>query len=532
MIVFDHRNMKKFIIIIIFFQLVSIVYSNYAESNITIPLYHWAYSYLHQLRLRGYLPELNVIQEPYTRAQVSHALGNLQNLIQQGIIKPFPPDQWLIDFLIKEFEIKGNFFSDSDKLAIQPGIWADELILTEDRETNLSSRLRSGLGFNLRDNLCLYNGILLDQSLWNNADYAGEKWRGFAGYTEQAYLRYTNTYFQLTLGRDFINWGSGKTGRLLLTDNAQPLDLLKIDLTYNAISFIVLAAELDDWMLADSLVKKYHTKKANRFLSAHRLSINFKNKLYIAITEALLYGGPNSSWELKYHNPLLYYHGELLNGGGSDGNGFLYLDFDWYPWRNWEFYGEILVDDLQLEKTVPADLEPNEIGIIFGLQHSDIFGLDGSLVGLEYVRIANRTYNSWLDWEKFVHFKKIIGYPLGNNFERWNLVTNYWLMNGFQAGLQLDYIRQGQGSILDAWDTPWKNYTIGQGYHEPFPYGIVERSFMASLNLRVHLRVNAIMESQVSYQYRDNADHQRGKSEDNWSFLFRLHWNINKDFYY
>jgi hypothetical protein len=344
--------------------------------------------------------------------------------------------------------------------------------------------------------------------------------------------RIPNFEFQLTIGRDFLNWGSGKTGRLLFSDHAQPLDHVAVGFKYKGLQFTLLAAQLDQWRLADSLVRAYGTLKADRYLSAHRLTINFKNKLHLGLTEALLYGGPDANWELKYHNPVLYYHGELLNGGGSDGNGLLYLDWDWYPWRNWEFYGEFLIDDLQLEKTVPGDLEPNEVGTILGIRNSDLLGLKGSLVGLEYVRIANRTYNSPYEWEKFIYFNRPIGYCLGNNFDRWNVMASYWIMKGFQVKLTYDYIRQGEGSILDGWDTPWINYTLAEGYDEPFPYGIVEKSAIISLNLRYHCRFNAMIESQVSYGNIANVGHQSGENKNSWTLFFRLHCDIGRTWFY
>ena len=522
--------MKKIITTIFLIQIAVSCLAVSAENNTTIPVYHWAYPYFHQLRLRGYLTGLNVIQQPYTFSQATNALANLRRQIQQGSLQPTRQDQWMIDLLAKEFQAEA--ISDSGaKLTMRTGVWADERIIHENRETRAYTQLRSQIGVSLGDRFHLYNGILMDQSLRDDPGYVGERWRGFAGYTEQAYLRYTGEYFDLTLGRDFMNWGSGKTGKLLFSNSAQPLDRLEISLKYKGLRFTSFAANLDQWQLSDSLARKHQVGKANRYLSGHRLTLNFRNRFYLGMTEALLYGGPNSTWELKYHNPLLYYHGELLNGGGFNGNGFLYLDFDWYPGRNWELYGEILIDDFQVEKTVPGDLEPDEIGIIFGVQRTDFFGLPGSLLGLEYVRVANRTYNSSFEWEKFVYFNRPLGYYLGNNFDRWNLVATYFPINKLQVGFGFDYIRQGTGSILNPWDTPWESYSVSEGYHEPFPYGQVERSWIANMNLTFHVRTNAIVESEIRYQNIVNEFHQSGSDRHDWSFDFRLHWNIGMNFY-
>ncbi len=523
----------------------------HTQTVATLPTYHWAYDYLHQLRVRGYLTELNALQQPYLERDVLQSLIRLLDQIGQGKISATKQDQWRLDFLLKALQNPKR----STGLIFEPGIWADQSIHSVDEETKFYTQLRSQVGVGLGASLYFYNGIRLDQELLDDPTYTRKEWRGFAGFTEQSYVRFTHipgqanddlpvfqgrritnldhakggcdgAHFSVTIGRDFLNWGAGKTGRLLFSDYAQPLDQIAIDLKYKGLQFTILAAQLEKWGLSDSLAKKYGTRRANRYLSAHRLTINFKRQLYLGLTEALLYGGPDADWQLKYHNPLLYYHGELLNGGGSDGNGLLYLDLDWYPWRNWEFYGEILVDDFQLEKTGPGDLEPNEVGTIIGLRHGDMLGLKGSLVGLEYVRIANRTYNSPFEWEKFSYFNRPIGYLLGNNLDRWNCIVNYWVMKGLQVGFSFDYIRQGKGSILDAWDAPWMNRTLAEGYHEPFPYGVVEKSAVLTLNLKYHFRANALIESQMSYRSLENAGHQSGDTENGWKFFFRLHWDI------
>ena len=66
-------------------------------------------------------------------------------------------------------------------------------MINDNNETKLYTQLRSQVGFQLGKYLYFYNGVLLDQSLLDDSLYVGEKWRGFAAYTEQAYLRYTIT---------------------------------------------------------------------------------------------------------------------------------------------------------------------------------------------------------------------------------------------------------------------------------------------------------------------------------------------------
>lgn len=63
-------------------------------------------------------------------------------------------------------------------------------------------------------------------------------------------------------------------------------------------------------------------------------------------------------------------------------------------------YGQLLIDDLQIEKTRPGDLEPNEIGYLVGGQVADALGLRATTIGVEYTRVANRTCNTAMELEK------------------------------------------------------------------------------------------------------------------------------------
>jgi hypothetical protein len=132
--------MKKILVIIL--ALYSFRAS--AQNQQTIPGYHWAYPYIHQLRVDGYLGELNTIQQPYTVNQIVNSLTNFQKKFEQGIIKPARHEQWLIELLNEEFLHDSALKADSTKLlVIQPGIWADEVVISNNKETKFYNQLRS-----------------------------------------------------------------------------------------------------------------------------------------------------------------------------------------------------------------------------------------------------------------------------------------------------------------------------------------------------------------------------------------------------
>jgi hypothetical protein len=217
---------------------------------------------------------------------------------------------------------------------------------------------------------------------------------------------------------------------------------------------------------------------ANRYLNGHRIGLNIKNKLFFGLSEVVLYGGPDRVWEFGYMNPLGIYYAQNVNQepGVPEANLFYNIDWDLYLFPNWEIYGEFLIDDYQVEKKSPGDLEPNELGLIAGANWSNPLGLAGGLFNFEYVQVRNRTYNiAQNDWNKYLHRNEVIGYSLGNNFYGLGGAFSYWFKPEWNVKLFSSLVKQGEGSVAGEFNDDFLDYTVEEGYSEPFPFGVVER---------------------------------------------------------
>lgn len=79
-----YKNLLILSFLVVFYALLSVP-SSPAQ---TIPTYHWSYDYLEQLKLRGYLNEINFSHRPFIfkdihqdlpKIKPSHFVGNLLN---------------------------------------------------------------------------------------------------------------------------------------------------------------------------------------------------------------------------------------------------------------------------------------------------------------------------------------------------------------------------------------------------------------------------------------------------------------------
>jgi hypothetical protein len=212
---------KKFFILLIFaFDFV------FAQFQETMPTDYWVYKIIEELKLRGYFRGLPQGYKPYSRIEVA------RQILDAKPLNDF--DEKLFKMLEDEFQDEINFLNSNSKndFSFKAGVMLSEYAVRD----NFSSRTfrfrgRSKFAFYFGDKFTLYNNSLADQNLLDDTTYTGNRFRGFfAGYTEQGYLRLNFEPFSIKLGRDYIKWGYGRGGNLLISDYAIPYDVLQIDL--------------------------------------------------------------------------------------------------------------------------------------------------------------------------------------------------------------------------------------------------------------------------------------------------------------
>lgn len=295
-----YKEKVKFILSVVSLITIINLYQLYAGDGESLPSYHWAYRNLRELRLRGFLSELNFSNGPFFVYQIQNSFDQ-NNLEKQAASEQY---RRFYTRLSEEFHTERSIYSPFKKPQIRLGflIWPE--IKREQGGTENFGAYRTYLGWSPNKDIDIVNSVVFDRKFLHDPEYIGNKWRGFAGYTEQAYVRFHKGIFTATFGRDFIRWGTGRDATLLLSDYAHPLDHLQISLEQNFFKYTFIGAQLDPWSLPDSLVKKEYSKRVFRYLVGHRLDLRLYNRLYLGINEMILYGGPGRDIDFAYFNPL------------------------------------------------------------------------------------------------------------------------------------------------------------------------------------------------------------------------------------
>lgn len=473
--------------------------------------HRWIYDHLRSLQLRGYLLDLNPGARPYLRKEIAQSLRELKrqrNLAGSELTQ--------VELRMLE-RLKGEFASEIGSLEKEAeqrwshfygADFRGTLELSEGEPTELWESLWLNAGAKLGQNLCLYGRFLFDRRLAHDASYTGKVWCGLTALTDRAGFCLSYGKLRLEMGRERYVWGLSRIESLVISAEAFPIDQGHLDLKLGPLRFSSFAASLsaERTVPTDGEEQQY----VNRHFSGHRLDLDIGNTLHIGLSETVIYGGPGRPLEFYYLNPLVWYHVAQLNENRDD-NTFFEVDLLIRPFSGGELYGELLIDDYQVEDELPADKEPNHYAYLVGLAAADPLGLNGWEMFGEYLRITNWTYNQSRIWNRYQNRGRPIGNSLGPDGDRWDVGMKFWVHPRLEMTAVYTRLRSGEGSISSDWEEPWLTST--EEYEENFPSGVVEETNKFALETYYYTDSRFQFRLALDLYQIDNYNNQRGESD-------------------
>ncbi|HVH68551.1 MAG TPA: hypothetical protein VM716_11850 [Gemmatimonadales bacterium] len=270
----------------------------------------------------------------------------------------------------------------------------------------------------------------LDTRLKYDPDWFGKKDRVIAGRTAEAYLSAQWKLGEVFFGRLDRNWGPPGIEGLLLSANPYGLDHFAFSVGTATIQLQAMATQLDDRRDSSGVV--------HRFMTQHRVLLT-PGRWGIALWEGSVLSGPSRSFEPWYLNALNLGLLEQFNNGGNV-NSFVGLDVQHRG--DVSVYGQLLLDDIQVDRANPTDKKPPSYAVTAGA--AGALGSGSAAWRVWYTRVTNLTYRNEDNLQvPLYHF---LG--TGRNFDDYDQLT---VTMGLlpRAGLlltpELTYLRQGEG---------------------------------------------------------------------------------------
>ena len=368
---------------------------------------------------------------------------------------------------------------------------------------------------------------------------------------QQAYVQYSNHYVDLTFGRDYLSWGYGNDGSLLVSSTAGAFDMVSAFVKTKLMKFNWFVAQLNQMpeFTPDSnnfqetggpSTSGETPPLANRYFTGSRIEFNIGDKLFIGGYQAATFGGVNAPVDLEDINPVRVIY-ETANNDAKDESvdDFLGVDLSVFWPRGFNFYGEIMIDDWMVDHKVQGDLKPDAYSFDLGARASnilkavDIWGTDANL---QFTMVRNRVYNeyNWVSFEKLMLRNYPIANPFGDDFWNIDLRLSQWLSHDWKLGIEIMHLEHGDQNIYGPYTMPWlidtTKYTLQTGYTEPFPYGVIQETNLLEANITYQPHHDFYTKATVSYSQNRNYQYVAGTNKGILSFLVTVYYDFTKGF--
>lgn len=446
----------------------------------TITPRSWVYPALKTFELRGLVslrPEI-----PYSRHEIEGYVETIRANLDREKIEIGGRERYLLERLTKEFIGTGDRPEDRENkpvFVIREGEWfaaADGAVGGAFRKRADEKKGEAdGLGapqflIGFGEKFTLETDYRVRLAPERGLNRSGEKptprlksFRGLTAEYERALVSADGDKWHLQIGRDYLQWGSGRREGLILSSTARSLDNAGGRFSVKWLTISTYQVLLDPVL--------------PRRLAAHRLTVSLPRGAYVGMSETVVY--TRRSLDGVYLLPLGIYYSNQWNERKDD-NVLFGVDWKVPLRRGLIFYGEFLADDVQYQRDDLAG--PDRLG--FNLSADALFLVAGRELECTagYTRVNIYTYahkdslfTRYVTGNGDSLVNPIIGSALGPDADRWNLRVSYSFHRRATFALEGTAIRRGEGSDGREWHP-------GLDPDPPFPSGKVlkERAIAAS----------------------------------------------------
>jgi len=323
----------------------------------------------------------------------------------------------------------------------------------------------------------------------------------------------------LLVGRDYMKWGPGYQGNLILSDNPPAFDMLKysgtIDLNDLGINFGTLNFT-KFFSLLDPL------EGQNRYFLGQRLEYKPIDLLTLGLSETTIISQDSS---LLFFNPLpfippyyaTWWIAKMFSPQEVNCN--VALDAEINLTQKIKLYGEWMADDFIFFPDVNP--YPNRTGFLAGAYFADPLGSGNTDFRIEYTHINNYVYFPTHPWQDYLYQNEYIGHPLGPDAAQLYLELTHRLSDKFNLSLSYNQERHGEGQIgipLPS-DPVIANENI-------FLSGIIEKQQAYQTELSYTISPQWEFSAGVTWENIKNKDNNLGVNENNAYFQMELNYQF------
>ncbi len=425
-------------------------------SNENIRPDSWVYPALRTFELKGLI--VLPTEKPYSRKQIEDLLDRILQGLKDGEKQLSPRQRFLLSRLRKEFQGKEHrpgsredppvhTYKKAKNFMAFDLVAGSELLKDPDEPGGeLHGFFHPDMLFSTGSGMTYHTTYRLRIEPEEGRNRPGlrpsgrlRSFRGMTSEFERGYVKMAGGRWGLTVGRDYIHWGSSRDEGLIMSLGAGSLDHFSFYYRLGIIKLTMLHSLLDSSM--------------PRRLAGHRLSLALPADIHLGISETVLYTG--RTLDHAYLLPAGSFYANQYNERADDN---ILWSLDWkIPVKNrFVFYGEFLIDDFQYEGrgTAPDRTGANLAGeALFTAGGVDIEVMaDYTYIDIFTYAHKDSIYTRYVTGDGDPEMNRLIGSRLGPDSDRWRLRLSAAVHPRLLLSAEGVYSRFGEGNDLREWD--------------------------------------------------------------------------------
>lgn len=372
-----------------------------------------------------------------------------------------------------------------------------------------------GFSFNFRDNsedgttidrtknFTPTTGVIIAKADLNNIQYSSINTNITANWA----------WGDFTIGKDFLNWGYGQSGLLVLSGKAPSFPYIRLDLhPVSWLRFNYIHAWLNSDIIDSSALYATYRAGFNRdqfrskYLASHSITVTPTRGLDVSLGESIVYSDqlqPIFLIPIMFFRAADHYLSQANNSAGGNSQFFMGISSR-NQIKNTHLYGTLFIDEITLEGLFNPQKQRNQLGFTLGGSVTDL-PIDNLTFTLEFTKIYPYVYTHFIPTQTYQSSGYVMGDWIGNNADLVYGALNYHFLRGLQATLWGQYIRKGgQGTVNGQYVQPQPPFLFGLRTDYTYMGLNINYEIMHELNARFQYRTTKISQEQTDHTYKDN----------------------------
>lgn len=276
----------------------------------------------------------------------------------------------------------------------------------------------------------------------------------------RGHISYSFKNGSISVGQDYLLWGYGESGRIVLSDKAPTYPYIRLDLQplpwlrFNYVHAWLQSGLVDSsqsYTIPSGINGGIRQVDIQKFMAQHSLEFRLKRGLFFTLGESVIY---NDNLNIGYLIPIMFFKAvDQITGArsidrGSNGQFFFQL-LSRNQIKNTQLFATLFVDEIKTSAIFNKTKQRNQLGYTVGISRTDIGGIRYLTLGAEYTRIRPFVYRNFLPGQDYSQAGYALGDWMGNNADRLCVFAKYTPLPRLKLQAQYSHLRKGGAGTLD-----------------------------------------------------------------------------------